>query len=96
MQTLIFVDTRPFQCGFQLSRQNLHYAPLGRIRIARFTLSFNPSAGRGYYGDIYLRRFIRKWKNEIIRKRERKLTKLCIIKKNILNDDVLCTILEFI
>lgn len=100
MYTRIFVDTgRPFTCGFQLSRHNWFRAPSGRIRIARFDNSFSPIEGRGYYGDIYLRRFIRIWKNNTVgqrRRMEKKMTVLCITKKRILNEDMLRYIVEFL
>jgi hypothetical protein len=57
---------------FQLNKYNYHYAPQGIIRIARFEGSFNPSNNRGYYGDIYMKRFIRKWKNKTLDNNQRK------------------------
>lgn len=75
MNTVVFIDNgKPFTCGFRLHNNNWFYAPRGRIRLARFNSSFSPNKGYGYYGDIYLRRFIRIWKNKIVLKR-RKLEK---------------------
>jgi hypothetical protein len=76
METLMFVE-RPQNNGrmvvdFQLNKYNYHYAPQGIIRIARFEGSFNPSNNRGYYGDIYMKRFIRKWKNKTLDNNQRK------------------------
>jgi hypothetical protein len=100
MRTILFVDTgRPFTCGFHLVRHNWLRAPSGRIRIARFENSFSPCDGRGYYGDIYLRRFIRIWKNNTVTKRrrmEKKMIVLCVSKKRVLNEDVLRYIVEFL
>jgi hypothetical protein len=48
--------------GFQLNKNNYWYSPNGIIRIARFTASFSPYYG--YYGDIYMKRFIRLWKKK--------------------------------
>jgi len=56
--------------AFQLGPHNWFYAPIGRIHIARFENSFNPSQGRGYYGDIYFRMFIRKWKKYVKTKKD--------------------------
>ena len=101
MNTILFVDNKiPFTCGFRLSSLNWLYAPYGRIRIARFETSFSPNTGYGYYGDIYLKQFIRIWKNKIILKKkrqiEKKMTILCISKKNILNQDVLRYIISYL
>ena len=70
MRTIMFVE-RPENKGktivdFQLCDRNYYYAPEGIIRIARFDSSFNPSENRGYYGDIYMKRFIRKWKHKTL------------------------------
>jgi hypothetical protein len=100
MYTRLFVDTgSPFRCGYQLARYNWFRAPQGKIRIARFENSFSPDEGRGYYGDIYLRQFIRLWKNKTVGKRrrlEKKMTVLCISTKRVLNEDVLRYIIEFL
>jgi hypothetical protein len=100
MYTRLFIDTGPpFRCGFQLYRYNWIYSPYGRIRIARFENSFSPDEGRGYYGDIYLRRFIRLWKNKTVtkkRKIEKINTVLCMTKKKIMNNDVMRYIIEFL
>jgi len=83
MQTLLFIEAvNPRFHGFQLSRKNFNHVPEGRIRIARYDASFDPERGRGYYGDIYFRRFIRRWKNiAVIKKRrlmERSVAALCL------------------
>jgi hypothetical protein len=70
MRTIMFVE-RPKNKGrmvvdFQLCDFNYHYAPEGIIRIARFDSSFNPCYNKGYYGDIYMKRFIRKWKHKTL------------------------------
>ena len=100
MYTRLFIDTGPpFRCGYQLARYNWLHAPPGRIRIARFENSFSPDEGRGYYADIYLRRFIRLWRNKSVGKRrrlEKKMTVLCISTKRVLNEDVLRYIVEFL
>lgn len=68
MRTIMMIE-RPENAGkmivdFQLIRANMHYAPFGFgiIRIARFETAFNPKNCQGYYGDIYFKRFIRKWR----------------------------------
>jgi len=76
MKTRMFVET-PENNGrmvidFQLSKYNYHYAPQGIIRIARFEVSFSPSDNRGYYGDIYMKRFIQKWKHKTLENIQRK------------------------
>jgi len=100
MNTILFIDDKiPFTCGFRLNSLNWLYAPSGRIRVAKFETSFSPHTGQGYYGDIYLRQFIRIWKNKIIMKKrqiEKKMTILCISKKNILNQDVLKYIISYL
>jgi hypothetical protein len=100
MQTLLFVDNgHPFQCGFQLSKHNFHYSPPGRIRVARFETAFSPLIGFGYYGDVYLRRFIRTWKKKVILKRrnkDKKMAVLYISKKNMVPKDILRYIVDFL
>ena len=97
MYTIIFVDNGPkYSCGYQLSRNNLKEAPCGLIHIARFETAFSPDIGLGYYGDIYMHQFIRKWKKYKKRQIEKKITLLCIIKKNLLNIDTLRYILKYI
>ena len=68
MKTIMFVETDDIKgkmcVGFHLRNFNYHYAPTGIIRIARFEQSFWPEKNHGYYGDIYMKRFIRKWKTK--------------------------------
>jgi hypothetical protein len=102
MHSLLFVeiDGEPFSCGFRVNKTNLHQAPPGKLHIARFETCFSPMDGHGYYGDSYLRQFIRKWRDKVILKKRRYVEKimtiLCISKKQILNNDVLRKITEFI
>lgn len=102
MQTLLFMEHNLNTygvCGFQLSRQNVGYAPIGRLHIARFDTAFIPSRGLGYYGDIYMRSFIRKWKSKVIsnkRQFERKMAILCLSTKRVLNEDTLRCIIDYL
>lgn len=101
MKSILFVeiDGKPFSCGFRVNKTNLHQAPPGRLHIARFEACFYPMEGHGYFGDIYLRQFIRKWRDKVIAKRryaEKITTILCISKNRTLNNDVLRKITEFI
>jgi len=90
MQTIMFIiDIRnPSMCGYQLTSHTFyyHYRPNGRIHIARFSTAFDPKNGLGYLGDIYMRNFIRKWKNKVITKKKRRIeiinTILCLSNKN--------------
>lgn len=101
MYTVLFIDNgNPFTCGFRLNSFNwFKDIPSGIIRIARFETSFSPDKGHGYYGDIYLKRFIRIWKFKIIQKRrqiEKKMAVLCFSKNNILNKDTIRYIVDFL
>jgi len=103
MITLLYIEEEPekqFYCGFRIHSKNWYEAPHGRIRIARFETCFCPTSGHGYYGDIYFNKFIRKWRDNVILKKRRYVEKimtiLCISKKQILNNDVLRKITEFI
>lgn len=82
MQTMMFVENGLSSNGYQLTHNNCYRCPPGRIRIARYETSFWPDAGLGYYGDIYLRGFIRKWKQIVLTKKQRqfekKMTVLCL------------------
>lgn len=68
MFTIMFIETDDIKgkmcVGFQLCNLNYHYAPNGIIRIARFEHSFCPKNNRGYYGDIYMKKFIQKWRTK--------------------------------
>lgn len=66
MKTIMFLE-RPENKGkmivdFHLNKHNYYNAPNGVIRIARFEFNFNPLNNIGYYGDIYMKKFIQKWK----------------------------------
>jgi hypothetical protein len=76
MNTIIFVerqeDIGKMIVGFQLCHFNYFYAPKGIIWIARFQNSFNPINNMGYYADTYFKIFVRKCKQFLLRKRERR------------------------
>jgi hypothetical protein len=71
--------------GFHLSNLNYHYAPSGTIRIARFENLFWPEINHGYYGDIYMKNFIRKWRTKtyenIQRRKDRKIANIVLVDK---------------
>jgi len=75
--TILFVETPTMKgkmtVGFQLNKTNYWYSPNGIIRIARFTQSFSPYYG--YYGDIYMKRFIKLWKKKTYENIQRKKDK---------------------
>jgi hypothetical protein len=81
---------------FQLHNFNYYYAPHGIIRIARFSTSFTPYYG--YYGDIYMKRFIRKWKSKtyenIQRKKDKQMAEEVLAGK--FNNDIHGVIMEFL
>lgn len=98
MRTLLFVE-RPENKGrmivdFQLCDGNYHYSPEGIIRIARFSSLFSPSKNRGYYGDIYMKQFIRKWKLKTYENIQRRHDKE--IAKNVLENKVIYDIYNYI
>lgn len=102
MRTIMFVE-RPENRGrmivdFQLCDFNYHYAPPGTIRIARFSHVFRIEKHHGYYGDIYMKRFIRKWKSKtyenIQRRKDRQMAGEVLVNK--CNPDVNGIILEFL
>jgi len=97
-----FVEQIPLTCGYQFSSNHFrHYpfihVPQGQIRIARYTTSFDPSHGRGYYAETYLRELIRRWKRKTVIKNrrilERRMT-LVALHKTCLVDDVIRSIAE--
>jgi hypothetical protein len=68
MITIVFIE-RPENAGrmivdYQLHINNYYYRPKGILRIARFENLFWPEKNYGYYGDIYMKQFIRKWKKK--------------------------------
>ena len=102
MKTIMFVE-RPENQGrmivdFQLCDFNYHYAPHGTIRIARFTHLFYIEKHHGYYGDIYMKRFIRKWKaktyENIKRRKDKQMAEKVLAER--CNDDVNRIIMEFL
>ena len=68
MKTILFVERHvnknSFRVDYQLNKHNFYRIPDGVIRIARFDSCFMPDNNIGYYGDIYMKQFIRKWKNK--------------------------------
>jgi hypothetical protein len=102
MYTIIFVETPEnkgkMTIGFQLCNFNYSYSPKGLIRIARFNSAFLPDKNLGYYGDIYMKRFIRKWKNitkkNIERRNELKMAE--IIYRKIFCNDIYNNIIEYL
>ena len=77
MRTIMFVerpeDVGKMHVGYHLTTGSLETMRnmTGIIRIARFTNSFYPQFNYGYYGDIYLKRFVRKWKKYTADKKRR-------------------------
>jgi hypothetical protein len=98
--TLVFVENgdKPFTCGFQLTRHSISRAPEGRVRVARFATYFSPLDGHGYYGDVYLRRFVRKWRKQTARTkqqaRERSMARIFLSCKT--DEDALSEIVSFL
>ena len=66
MMTVMFVEIPENKgrmvIGYHLTRYNYDRAPEGLIRIARYPHIFWLENNHGYYGDIYMKQFIRKWK----------------------------------
>jgi hypothetical protein len=97
MRTVLFVeqyDERDlFIVGFRLSRTSVRYSPPGIIRIARIETSFNIINNMGYYGDIYMKRFVKKIRSYI---RKKNIINCRTILKNSLNDDIINIIIQFI
>ncbi|NBV07155.1 MAG: hypothetical protein EBS06_07995 [Proteobacteria bacterium] len=84
---------------YQLCRGNWYIAPHGVIRIARFESSFDPKNNRGYYGDIYFKRFIRKWKKWTLELKQRRIDHFILyLVSNRLNiiEDIHKNIMEFL
>jgi hypothetical protein len=73
--TIMFVElpenVEKMHVGYRLTKGSIENSPTGIIRIARFTDCFYPQKNRGYYGDIYLKRFVRKWKKYTAEKKQR-------------------------
>jgi len=102
MNTIMFIekidDKGKMNVGFTLCKHNLYRAPKGQIRIARFEACFNPTFGHGYYGDIYMKLFIKKWKLITLNNKKRNFEKLIanIILKNKICSDLSRYIIEYI
>ena len=87
--TILFVETSDikglFICGYNLNNGNYTSAPKGKIRIARFNNNFNPRNSRSecYYGEIYLKLFVKRLKKYIINKKRNreKLALQCVLTK---------------
>jgi hypothetical protein len=79
MKTIMFIeesiDKGKMIVGFHLCKYNYHLSPKGIIRIARFSNSFSPLHNYGYYGDIYMKNFVKICKSKIIEKKQRKSEK---------------------
>ena len=102
MKTIMFIEREEYTgqmiVDCRLRRDNYYYAPNGIIRIARFENIFWPQNGQGYYGDIYMKRFIIKWKKKTyknIQRRKEILTANKILSKN-LCIDMLNKIIEYL
>ena len=102
MQTMMFVE-RPENKGrmivdFQLTKNNYLRSPSGIIRIARYPGVFWIEKNYGYYGDIYMKQFIRKWKQktyENIQRRKDRANAIEVMEKKRLID-VDNIVLEFL
>jgi len=77
MHTRVFIeipeDSGKMIVGYQLSYGNYIFSPKGIVRIARFECNFSPKNNLGYYGDIYMKKFVKKWKNSIYKKKVEKI-----------------------
>lgn len=101
MKTIMFIE-RPENKGkmivdFHLCDYNYFCAPKGIIRIARFDKSFSPYDNHGYYSDIYMKQFIRKWKwktYENIQRRNDKMNAKTL--ENIVCNDIYNNIVEYL
>jgi len=96
---MMFVDDNRPGVGYQLTRKNWKYAPHGRIHVVRYTTGFDPAHGLGYYSDIYLRQFIRQWKQQVVTKKKRRaeryMSMMCL-SRTLLIVDVRRSITEFL
>ena len=102
MRTIMFVE-RPENKGrmivdFQLNRNNYHYSPAGIIRIARYPGAFWIEKNYGYYGDIYMKQFIRKWKQKTYENKQRRVDRLIseLVMKRLGFIDINKVVLEFL
>jgi hypothetical protein len=62
--------------GCRIGPHNYFMFPKKRITIICFNNNFNPYNNEGYYIDIYIKRFIRKWKNKRLENIQRKKDRL--------------------
>ena len=102
MKTMIFVE-RPEDkgrnvIGYQLTRDNYNLSPNGTIRIARYPGVFWIEKNRGYYGDIYMKQFIRKWKQKTYENIQRRAdrTNATLVMKQLGFIDIDNIVLEFL
>ena len=65
-------DSGKMIVGYLLNKATWFYAPKGLVRIARFDNAFWPDTNKGYYADIYFKRFIRKWKKITYENKQRR------------------------
>ena len=78
MKTVMFIETPQDKSrmvvGFPINKNNYLLAPKGTIRIARFENAFWPDNENimCYYGDIYLKLFIKKWKKIFYQNKHRR------------------------
>ena len=82
---------------FRLFKYNYQNAPEGIIRIARFSSMFSPCNHFGYYGDIYMKRFIRKWKlktYENIQRRQDKIMARIVLEKQNTPTKMICSYMK--
>uniref|UniRef100_A0A6C0DD90 Uncharacterized protein n=1 Tax=viral metagenome TaxID=1070528 RepID=A0A6C0DD90_9ZZZZ len=102
MQTMMFIERPEDQgrmvIGYQLQRENYLRSPAGIIRIARYPGLFWIEKNMGYYGDIYMKQFIRKWKQKTYENKQRRADRLnCALIMNRLGVvDVDNIVLEFL
>lgn len=84
---------------YQLNKYNWFVAPNGLIRIARFETSFDPINNRGYYGDIYFKKFVRKWKKWTLETNQRKIDRFIlslVFKRLNIIDDIKNNTIDFL
>jgi len=88
-----------FRVDYHLNKDNLYRAPEGLIRIARFESCFSPNNNMGYYGDTYMKQFIRKWKNktkENIQRRKDLINANKLLENNKICFDIFNEIIEYL
>ena len=101
-KTILFIeleeDKGKMIVGFRFTKNTINRAPKGILRIARFGNCFAPMYNYGYYGDIYFKHFIRKWKNITFFNKNRKevIDILKIVLNNFLNKDVINYLIDYI